>query len=263
MAEFGAKDVQALRKATDVGMMEAKKALTENDGDFEAAAQWLRERGLSKATAREDRENSQGTVALAVSGGAAALVELKSETDFAAKADDFVSLVTELAEAVAANGEAAVARKATAIEDLKLSKKENIELGQVVRFEAAEGNLVDTYLHSQDGRGTNAVIIEGSGIDQELLHEIALHIAFAKPVALTRDEVSADAIEKEREAALGVTKAEGKPEAAWDKIVEGRVNKWLSEKVLLEQGMFGEKETVAQKIGNGSVVRFAQVAIGS
>ncbi len=263
MADFSAKDVQALRKATDVGMMEAKKALTENGGDFDAAAQWLRERGLSKATAREDRENSQGTVALAVSGGSAALVELKSETDFAAKADDFVSLVNELAEMVAAEGEGAVEQKATAIEDLKLSKKENIELGSVIRFEAADGNLVDTYLHSQDGRGTNAVIVEGSGVDQDLLHEIALHIAFAKPVALTRDEVSSEAIEKEREAALGVTKAEGKPEQAWEKIVEGRVNKWLSEKVLLEQGMFGEKETVAQRIGDGSIVRFAQVAIGA
>ena len=263
MADFSAKDVQALRKATDVGMMEAKKALTENSGDFEAAAQWLRERGLSKATAREDRENSQGTVGLAVSGNSAALVELKSETDFAAKADDFVSLVNELAELVASSGEAAIEQKTEAIEDLKLSKKENIELGKVLRFEAADGNLVDTYLHSQDGRGTNAVIVEGSGIDQELLHEIALHIAFAKPVALTRDEVADADIEKEREAALGVTKAEGKPEQAWDKIVEGRVNKWLSEKVLLEQGMFGEKETVAQKIGDGSIVRFAQVAIGT
>ncbi|MCP3857248.1 MAG: translation elongation factor Ts [Actinomycetia bacterium] len=262
MADFSAKDVQALRKATDVGMMEAKKALTENGGDFDAAAQWLRERGLSKASAREDRDNSQGTVALAVSGASAALVELKSETDFAAKADDFVSLVNELAGMVAAEGEGAVEQKATAIEDLKLSKKENIELGSVIRFEAADGNLVDTYLHSQDGRGTNAVIVEGSGVDQELLHEIALHIAFAKPVALTRDEVSSEAIEKEREAALGVTKAEGKPEQAWEKIVEGRVNKWLSEKVLLEQGMFGDKETVAQKIGDGSIVRFAQVAIG-
>ena len=102
----------------------------------------------------------------------------------------------------------------------------------------------------------------GNEAFREVVKDIALHIAFAKPAALTRDEVAAEDIEKEREAALGVTKAEGKPEAAWDKIVEGRVNKWLSERVLLEQGVFGDKETVEQKIGSGSITRFVQAYIG-
>ena len=96
----------------------------------------------------------------------------------------------------------------------------------------------------------------------ETLHEVALHIAFAKPSALSREEVPTEDIEKERESALGVTKAEGKPEAAWEKIVEGRVSKWLSERVLLEQGMFGEIETVAQKIGSGTITNFVQAYIG-
>lgn len=96
----------------------------------------------------------------------------------------------------------------------------------------------------------------------ETLHEVALHIAFAKPSALSREEVPSEDIEKERESALGVTKAEGKPEAAWEKIVEGRVSKWLSERVLLEQGMFGEKETVAQKLGAGTITNFVQAYIG-
>ena len=90
-----------------------------------------------------------------------------------------------------------------------------------------------------------------------------VHIAFAKPAALSRDEVSADAAAKERIALLEITKAEGKPEAAWDKIVEGRLGAWYRERALLEQGVFGEKETVQQKIGNGTIVRFAQATIGS
>ena len=127
----------------------------------------------------------------------------------------------------------------------------------------ADNPRIQGDLHTDaEGRGINGVVIEAQGVDAGTLHEIALHIAFAKPAALTRDEVAAEDIEKEREAALGVTKAEGKPEAAWDKIVEGRVNKWLSERVLLEQGVFGEKETVEQKIGSGSITRFVQAYIG-
>ena len=105
MAEFTAKDVKRLRHATGAGMMDAKKALTENDGDFEAAAKWLREKGLGKAAERADRENAEGAVAVARSGDVAAMVELKCETDFVAKSPDFVSLADELAQLVADKGE--------------------------------------------------------------------------------------------------------------------------------------------------------------
>ncbi|CAB4738555.1 MAG: translation elongation factor Ts [Actinobacteria bacterium] len=261
MAEFSAKDVKALRDATGAGMMDAKKALTEADGDFEAAIQLLRERGLTKAGERQDRENNEGSIALAVNEGAAAIVQVRTETDFTAKSAGLIEVVQRLANAVLAGGEGAI--DASALDDLKLTTKENLALGKVIRIEAGAGNLLDTYLHIQDGRGINAVVIEGSGIDQETLHEIALHIAFAKPAALSRDEVSADAAAKERIALLEITKAEGKPEAAWDKIVEGRLGAWYRERALLEQGVFGEKETVQQKIGNGTIVRFAQATIGS
>ncbi len=261
MAEFSAKDVKALRDATGAGMMDAKKALTEADGDFEAAIQLLRERGMTKAGERQDRENNEGSIALAVNEGAAAIVQVRTETDFTAKSAGLIEVVQRLANAVLAGGEGAI--DASALDDLKLTTKENLALGKVIRIEAGAGNLLDTYLHIQDGRGINAVVIEGSGIDQETLHEIALHIAFAKPAALSRDEVSADAAAKERIALLEITKAEGKPEAAWDKIVEGRLGAWYRERALLEQGVFGEKETVQQKIGNGTIVRFAQATIGS
>jgi elongation factor Ts len=264
MPQFTAKDVQGLRQATGAGMMDAKRALEESDGDVEAAKQHLRERGLAKADKLGDRENSQGAVAVVVDGNVGALVELKSETDFSAKADDFTSLVQDLAELVVAKGADAVAERTNDLEDLKIAKKENIEVGQVVRIEAADGNILDSYLHIQDGRGVNAVLVELAGGTRELAHDLAVHIAFAKPPYLTRDEVPADSVEKERAALLEITKAEGKPEAAWPKIVDGRLNAWYKDQVLLEQGFVrDEKSTISQVLGDATLVRFAQVYIGS
>lgn len=263
MPNFTAKDVQKLRQGTGAGMMDAKKALEACDGDMEKAAQYLRERGLAKTANLSDRENAQGTVALATSENRAALVELKAETDFSAKADDFVALVNSMADVVLAKGESAISEKQKELEDLRISKRENIELGKVVLVEAAPGHLIDTYLHRQEGRGVIAVILEAEGVPQDTLHEVALHCAFAKPTYLGRDEVPEAEVEKERAALLEITKAEGKPEAAWPKIVDGRVAAWFGERVLLEQGMHGEKETVSQRLGSGRIVRFVMAAIGS
>jgi elongation factor Ts len=249
VADFTAKDVQNLRQATGAGMMDAKKALTENDGDFELAKQWLREKGLGKVEKLGDRENAQGSVTVVVDGQIGAIVQLKSETDFSAKADDFVSVVQNLAELVVAKGTDAVA--------------ENIEVGTVVRFEAADGNLLDSYLHLQDGRGVNAVLVELAGGTKELAHDIAVHVAFAKPSFLTRDEVPTADVERERQALLDITKAEGKPEQAWPKIVEGRLNAWYKDRVLLEQGFVrDDKTSITQVLGDATLVRFAQVFIG-
>ncbi|CAN5569498.1 translation elongation factor Ts [soil metagenome] len=264
MPEFTAKDVQALRQSTGAGMMDAKKALTENAGDAEAATKWLREKGLAKASSRDDRDNSQGTVAVSHLDGVAAIAELKCETDFVAKSDQFSSLVTEIATLVAAEGEEAVAQKASAIDDMKVVLKEKIELGRVVRIAAADGNVIDTYLHRQDGRGVLGVIVELAGGSTELAHEIAVHIAFTKPGYLTRDEVPAEEVAAEREVLVGITKAEGKPEAALEKIVEGRLGGWFKDRVLLEQAYVkDDKQTITQLLGSASVVRFAQVAIGA
>jgi elongation factor Ts len=264
MADFTAKDVQALRQATGAGMMDAKKALVENEGDMEAAAQWLREKGLAKVANLGDRENTQGSVAVVVDGNVGAIVELKSETDFSAKADDFIAMVKDLAVLVAAEGVDAVSDRSEDLDNLRIAKKENIELGKVVRFEAAEGNILDSYEHIQDGRGVNAVLVELSGGTAELAHDIAVHVAFAKPPYLTRDEVPADAIEKERQALLDITKAEGKPEQAWPKIVEGRLNAWFKDQVLLEQGFVRDDKTpISQFLGDATLVRFAQVFIGA
>jgi len=264
MPEFTAKDVQALRQSSGAGMMDAKKALQENGGDAVAATTWLREKGLAKASTRDDRDNSQGTVAVSHVDASAAIAELKCETDFVAKSDQFASLVTEIATIVAIEGEEAAAKKSAAIDDMKVVLKEKIELGRVVRIAAAEGNVVDTYLHRQDGRGVLGVIVELKDGSAELAHEIAVHVAFTKASHLSRDDVPAAEVAAEREVLVGITRAEGKPEAALDKIVEGRLNGWFKDRVLLDQPYVkDDKVTIAQLLGSASVVQFAVVAIGA
>ena len=257
-----ARDVKTLRDATGAGMMDAKKALTAADGHMEAARQILREQGLAKAGARAGRDNLQGAVAIAGGANTAAVVQLKCETDFSAKNEGFTSLVQSLAESVRDDGPGAVDAHAAEIEDLRLALKENIEVGVVERLQAAAGNVLDSYLHRQDRRGVNAVVVEGSGVGPDALHQVALHIAFAKPQFLSAGEVPAGEADRERAALLEITKAEGKPQQAWDKIVEGRMRGWYAERVLLEQGLHGEKTVVKDSIGGGSIVRFVQVMIG-
>ena len=264
MPDFTAKDVQALRQSTGAGMMDAKKALQENGGDAEAAAKWLREKGLAKSAAREDRDNTQGTVAVSLVDGVAAIAQLKCETDFVAKSDQFSALVQEIATIVATQGTEAAAKKGEAIDDLKVVLKENIELGEIVRFEAAEGNVIDTYVHRQDGRGVLGVIVElAGGGNEELAHDIAVHIAFSKPKYLTNDEVPEAEVAAERETLESITRAEGKPEQAIAKIVEGRLGAWFKDQVLIDQPYVkDDKQTIAQLLGGASIARFALVSIG-
>jgi elongation factor Ts len=264
MADFTAKDVQSLRQATGAGMMDAKKALEATAGNFDDAVKWLREKGLGKAGERADRENADGAVAIGTAGNAAALVELKSETDFVAKNADFIAVAQQLADAVAVDGEGAVDSHKDAVDDLKVVLKENIAVGQVVRIEAAEGNVLDTYLHKQEGRGKVGVLVELAGGTPELAHDIAIHIAFTKPEYLSRDEVPEDQVAAERETLTSITRAEGKPEQALEKIVEGRLGGWYQERVLLEQKFVrDEKQTITQLLGGASVVRFGLVVVGA
>ena len=263
MASFTAKDVQSLRQATGAGMMDAKRALEENDGDAEAAAKWLREKGLASMAKRQDRENAQGAVAVDTVGDAAAVVELRCETDFVAKSTDFVELVEDLAKLVAAKGEDAVAERRDAVDQLRITLKENIDLGRVARFEAGPGAVIDTYLHVQNGRGVNAVMVELEGGSAELAHGIALHIAFARPTYLSRDEVPPAQVDEERATLEAISRNEGKPEAALPKIVEGRLNGWFKERCLLEQDYVSdEKQSISQVLGPAKITRFVQVVVG-
>ena len=143
--------------------------------------------------------------------------------------------------------------------------RDSIDIGSVELIEAADGNEIDTYLHVQDGRGVNGVVVEGSGVDTDTLHQIALHIAFSKPSFLDKDQVSDDDVAKERAALLEITKSEGKPEQAWDKIVDGRLTAWYRDRVLLEQELSGadSKTSVAEAAAPGTITRFEQTVIGA
>ena len=260
---FTAKDVQALRQATGAGMMDSKRALEIADGDVEAAKQWLREQGLAASAKRDSRENRQGVVSLAVDGQVGALVELKCETDFVAASEHFKREAQELAHVVASKGEDAVATRQDRLDDLKVTLKENIEVGRIVRIAAADGNVLDSYLHIQGGRGVNGVLVELAGGSAALAHDIAVHIAFARPRYLSRDDVPADIVDAERRTLETITRNEGKPEQAIDKIVEGRLGGFFKTVALLDQPYAkDDKQTISQLLGGARVVTFAQVEIG-
>jgi len=259
---FTAKDVQNLRQATGAGMMDAKRALEESDGDFDAAAKSLREKGLAKSVDRSDRENTQGAVAVGRTDTAAAIVELKCETDFVAKSEEFLAVLDQLLQSVLAGG--SVDDHKERVDDLKVTLKENIDVGRVVRVDVQAGQPVDTYLHKQEGRGVNAVVVVLEGGDEELAHEIAVSAAFSKPRYLTRDEVPQADADAERDTLEGITRAEGKPEQAIAKIVEGRLNAWYKDQVLLEQPYAkDDKVSITQLLGEAKIAQFAQVYIGS
>jgi elongation factor Ts len=258
-----AKDVQALRQATGVGILDAKKALEANDGNMEEATKWLRVQGKASAAKRAGRVAGEGAVAVVRNGNVAAMVEMRCETDFVAKSEEFVSLVDEIAARVCADGTDAVSEFADQIEKLLTTLKENISIGQVYRLEASEGEVVDTYMHQQAGRAIIGVIIVVKGASEEVAHEIAVHAAFSKPLYLNRDDVPESEIDAERKTVEEISRNEGKPEAALPKIIEGRMNGWFKDRVLVEQSYVkDEKQTIAQFLGSASITAFAQVVIG-
>lgn len=279
MPEFGAKDVAALRKATGAGMMDAKKALEASDGDADKAKDWLREKGLAGAGKRAGRAADQGAIDVVVVGTTGALVELNCETDFVAKGADFKAAVTALAQHVVAGGDENLADQAyegsTVAEFLVLlSAKlgEKLELGRVVRYETPDG-LLDGYKHIQNDRGTIGVIVELGGVDaadekaKAVAHDIALHIASAAPRYVTRDDVPADVVAKEREVLEALSRNEGKPEQALPKIIEGRLNGFFKDVALVEQGFVREPKTAVKQLladlgPDATVRRFARVKIG-
>jgi elongation factor Ts len=260
---FTAQDVKALRESSGAGMMDCKKALQENDGDMDAAKTWLREKGLAASAKREDREASQGVVSLLIEGNVGAIVELKSETDFVAGSDQFKAEADALAALVVAKGVDAVSERATELEELKVTLKENIGLGEVKRIEAADGNVIGSYQHIQGGRGVNGVLVEIANGTPELAHDVAVHIAFARPTYLSRDDIPDDVVAAERATLETISRNEGKPEAALPKIVEGRINGFFKDVALLDQPYAkDDKQSVAQFIGDATVVSYAQVEIG-
>jgi elongation factor Ts len=278
MAEYSAKDISALRKATGAGMMDCKSALEESGGDAERALDVLRAKGLAKAGKLSDREATEGAVDVVVDGNVGAIVELNCNTDFVAKGSDFTSVVSAVTKLVAANGDGDVAAlpfEGSTVGDTltQLAGKlgENIVLGRVVRFES--DGLLDSYRHNQNERGTIAVLVEITGVDpaneqaREVAHEIALHISFAAPPYLTRDEVPADVLAREQAVIEEKSRNEGVPEAKLEGAVKGRLNAFYKDSVLLEQPSVKDPKVSIAKLveglgGDAKLTRFARVKVG-
>ncbi|MFY0405853.1 translation elongation factor Ts [Solicola sp. PLA-1-18] len=267
-----AADVKKLRDATGAGMMDAKKALTEADGDWDKAVEALRISGAAKAEKRgAEREASSGLVAH--SGNA--IVELNSETDFVAKNDQFVELANELAqaadEAKPADAEAFASTTlksgktvAEAVSDLAAVIGEKLELGRVAAFDGQ----VATYLHrrASDLPPAVGVLVQFEGDDTAAARGAAMQIAAMRPRYLTREEVPADLVAKEREIAEATAREEGKPEQALPKIIEGRLNGFFKEVVLLDQpSVTDNKKNVKGVLDEAgvTVTRFAHIEIGA
>ncbi len=266
MAAVTAADVKVLRQETGAGILDARRALVETDGDFEKAKRWLREQGLAGSTKRAGRARAEGAVSVVVDGdrGVGAVVALECETDFVAKSADFVRLVDTLAEAFVVGGEEALGAQADGVDELKVTLKENIAIGRHVRFVAEPGSVLESYLHVQNGRGVNGVLVELAGGPASLAHDLAVHIAFGRPEYLRRADVPAEVLAAERETILAIARNEGRPEAQLEKVTEGRLNGWYQEHVLLDQPYArDEKLTIAQLVGPAVIRRFAQVVVGT
>ena len=235
--------VKELRERTGSGMMECKKALTETGGDIEAAVELMRKAGLAKADKKAGRVAAEGMIAAAISedGARAAIVEVNCETDFVAKGDDFVSFSGEIANVVLAKQQADVA----ALADLPLASGgtveetrrnliaklgENIAVRRCAVLNNSDGKIA-AYLHGN----RIGVLVAVQGGDEALAKDIAMHVAASKPVALGPDNVSADLIAKEKEIYAAQAAESGKPADIVEKMVSGRVNKFLKEVTLLGQ----------------------------
>lgn len=245
-----AAQVRELRDRTGAGMMDCKKALTETSGDFEKAIDWLRTKGLAAAAKKAGRVAAEGLVAVAVDSKKAVAVEINSETDFLAKNENFQQLVSDLTNA---------ALNYTTIEELEGGKTkdgknvkdvltnsiatigENIKLRRMIKLEISDG-VIASYIHNsaKEGMGQIAVLIalESNGDKaklNELGKQIAMHAAAARPLTLTEDEVDADLIEREKQIFIEQAKASGKPDNIIEKMIDGRIRKYLEEIVLLKQ----------------------------
>ncbi|ORA79355.1 translation elongation factor Ts [Mycolicibacter kumamotonensis] len=269
MANYTAADVKRLRELTGAGMMDCKNALAESDGDFDKSVELLRIKGAKDVGKRAERATAEGLVA-AKDG---ALIELNSETDFVAKNAEFQALAEEIVTAAAAaktdDVETLKAAKAgdrtvaEAIEALSAKIGEKLELRRVAYF----GGTVETYLHKRasDLPPAVGVLVEYSGDSTEAAHAVALQIAALKARYLTRDDVPADVVANERRIAEETAKEEGKPEAALPKIVEGRVNGFFKDTVLLDQAAVSDsKKTVKALLDEAgvTVTRFARFEVG-
>ncbi|WP_315549126.1 MULTISPECIES: translation elongation factor Ts [Microbacterium] len=275
MANFTIADIKALREQLGTGMVDTKKALEEADGDLEKAVEILRLKGAKGNAKRADRSTSEGLVAATEKDGKVTILELNTETDFVAKNDRFLALADKVLAAAAAVGadsvEAALAADADGKPVADVISDEAAIIGEKVelrRVRTLSGDKFEIYLHktSKDLPPQVGVVLAYTGDDAETARSIAQHISFANPSYLSRDEVPAAEVEKEREIVTEISRNEGKPEAALPKIVEGRVNAFFKQVALLDQDYAKDnKLSVAKVAGDAgiTITDFARFKVGA
>jgi elongation factor Ts len=264
--------VKELRETTGAGMMDAKKALTETDGDFEAAIDWLRTKGLAKAAKKSDRVAAEGLVAVAVDGGKGVAVEINSETDFVAKNADFQAMVASFAKAglgvnsVEELADASVDGKS--VSDILTDKIATIGENMTLRrMTILTGDEVATYVHNAAATdmGQIGVLVALKGSNPEFGRQVAMHIAAVNPAALNADELDAAYVEREKAILVDQARESGKPEAVIEKMIEGRMKKFLGEVTLLGQSFVINPDlTVEQaaKEAGVEITGFVRLAVG-
>lgn len=265
--------VKELRENTGAGMMDAKKALTENDGDMEAAVDWLRTKGLAKAAKKSGRTAAEGLVAVAVRDGKGVAVEVNSETDFVAKNADFQAMVAEIATtALGVSDVEALRDTATSngkkVADLVTDKVATIgENMSVRRMSALEGETVVSYVHNAAApdMGTIGVLVALSGTDNGIGRQIAMHVAAANPASLGEADLDPALVEREKSVLTEQARESGKPDAVIEKMIVGRMKKFLGEVTLLGQQFVVNPdltvEAAAAEAGV-TVTGFARLAVG-
>ena len=272
---FTAKDVMALREKTGAGVMDCKKALTDADGDMSKAADLLRERGIAKADKKASRIAAEGIVSAYIDGKVGVLVEINCESDFVAKNPQFAAIATEVAKVIVKCNPADVAallacntESEGTVEEYLKSKiaviGEKIAVRRFVRYET-DGFLA-SYIHLGGKLGVMLDMAgEATDAAKEVAHDITLQVAFTKPSFLTKEEVSEEALEKEKAVLKQQAINEGKPEAIAEKMVMGRIKKYYEENCLVEQAFIkDDSKKVADllKSGNTSINKFAFYIMG-
>ena len=271
MATITAAMVKELRDKTDAGMMDCKKALTETNGDMEAAVEYLRKAGITKAEKRAERQTKEGRVCIAVEGNKAVMIEVLSETDFVAKNEKFGDYVKAAAGRILAGtfGDGDITAKAQELEATNLKELsgvigENMQLRRAVRVESA--GKIGSYIHFGDKVGV-IVDVEGEIPESVTVEDICLHVTAFKPLFVCSCAVPADAVNKEKEIALAQLdndpKMAGKPAEMKEKIVMGKIGKWYKEVCLIEQPWIRDDKTSLAKIApKMTVKRFIRWEVG-
>ena len=264
--------VKELRESTGAGMMDAKKALQETDGDMEAAQDWLRTKGLSKAAKKSDRTAAEGLVGVAVEGGRGVAVEVNAETDFVAKNAEFQALVSDVTRTALGVDDVEALRGAdmggktveTAITDAIAKIGENMTLRRMARL---EGDSVVSYVHNAaaDGMGKIGVLVAVKGADNGIGRQVAMHVAATSPASLGESDLDPALVQREKSVLTEQARESGKPEQVIEKMIEGRMKKFFEEVTLLNQKFVVNPDiTVAEaaKEAGVEITGFIRLSVG-